>query len=107
VIAEADHLVRSRVGAGPARALLAALAAGEHEVAEVTAGLLRRAAGIDARYADLGLGFVDAAVMAIAERHELPIVTFDFEHFRATRPASGHWRLVVDEPLFAEATGTA
>ena len=105
VIAEVDHLVRSRRGADAARALLAALAAGEHQVVEVTPGLLRRAVEIDARHADLDLGFVDAAVMAIAERHELPILTFDFEDFRASRPARGHWQLVVDEALYADATG--
>jgi hypothetical protein len=105
VIAEADHLVRARVGPGPARLLLAALAAGEHRVAEVTAALLRRAAELDAQHADLDLGFADAAVMAIAERHELPILTFDFEDFRASRPGRGHWRLVVDEALYADATG--
>ncbi|MGH3129941.1 MAG: type II toxin-antitoxin system VapC family toxin, partial [Gaiellaceae bacterium] len=105
VIAEADHLVRSRVGPGAARLLLGAIAAGEHRVAELTPALLRRAAEIDAQHADLDLGFVDAAVMAIAERHELPILTFDFGHFRATRPWSGYWRLVVDEARYADETG--
>ena len=36
-------------------------------------------------------------MMAVAERHNLPILTFDFEHFRATQPRHGSWRLVVDE----------
>lgn len=27
------------------------------------------------------MGFVDAAIMAYAERHDLPILTFDFEDF--------------------------
>ena len=35
--------------------------------------------------------------MAAAERDRLPILTFDFGHFRATRPADGHWQLVIDE----------
>lgn len=43
--------------------------------------------------------------MALAERHGLPILTFDFAHFRATKPARGHWRLVVDEARYAESTG--
>jgi hypothetical protein len=42
--------------------------------------------------------------MALAERRRLPILTFDFEHFRATRPARGYWRLIVDENRYAEAT---
>lgn len=105
VAVEVDHLARARRGARAARAFLAALARGEHEVAFLTPGLLRRACEIDARYADLDLGLVDASVMAIAERHDLPILTFDFEHFRATAPASGHWRLVVDEEKYAAAVG--
>lgn len=104
VIAEVDHLVRSRIGADAARAFLAALASGEHRVAEVTPGLLRRATEIDAQHADLDLGFVDAAVMAFAERSELSILTFDFQDFRATRPVHGHWRLVVDEAVYTRAT---
>lgn len=40
--------------------------------------------------------------MALAERHELPILTFDFAHFRATKPARGHWKLVVDEARYTE-----
>jgi hypothetical protein len=42
--------------------------------------------------------------MTLAEERELPIVTFDFEHFRATRPRRGYWRLVVGEQRYREAT---
>jgi predicted nucleic acid-binding protein len=70
----------------------------------LTAALLRRATEIDAAFSDLDLGFVDAAVMAVAERYDLPVFTFDFEHFRATRPRSGYWRLVVDEARYADET---
>jgi predicted nucleic acid-binding protein len=66
--------------------------------------LFRRAVEIDARHADLGLGLTDASVMALAERHDLPILTFDFEHFRAAPPPDGYWRLVVDEARYADAT---
>jgi len=50
-------------------------------------------------------GLADASVMAYAERHRLPILTFDFQHFRATRPARGYWRLVVNESRYREAVG--
>jgi uncharacterized protein len=102
VIVEADQLLRARMGAHAARLFLAALSAGEHDVAFLSSGLLRRAVEIDSRFADLNLGFADAAVMAVAERHDLPVLTFDFEHFRATRPERGFWRLVVDESRYAE-----
>jgi uncharacterized protein len=102
VIVETDHLLRARVGAQVARLFLAAVAAGDHEVAYLSAGVLRRAVEIDAGFADLNLGFADAAVMAVAERHDLPILTFDFEHLRATRPRRGFWRLVIDEARYAD-----
>ena len=38
--------------------------------------------------------------MAIAERHELPILTFDFRDFRATESAAGPWRLAIDEHAY-------
>lgn len=100
VLVEVDYLIRSRVGAPPARAFMKSIVDGTHEVAYLTAGLVRRAAELDRRYADLDLGFVDTCVMAIAERRELPIFTFDFRGFRATESATGPWRLAVDERVF-------
>lgn len=99
---ETDQLLRARVGAHAARLFLAALAVGEHEVEFLSAGLVRRAVEIDAGFGDLDLGFADAAVMAMAERHDLPILTFDFEDFRASRPRHGFWQLVVDEARYAD-----
>ncbi len=104
VVVEADHLLRSRVGTQSARLFLAALVDGEHQVGFLTPALLRRAAEIDQRFAELDLGLADASVMAYAERHRLPILTFDFKHFRATKPTRGYWRLVVDEARYQEAT---
>jgi hypothetical protein len=43
--------------------------------------------------------------MALAEERDLPILTFDFEHFRATRPHQGYWQLIVDEARYRDATG--
>jgi predicted nucleic acid-binding protein len=97
VIVEVDQLLRSRVGSRAARLFLQAIAAGEHTAVSLSPRLLRRAVEIDAVFADLQLGYTDGAVMAAAERDGLPVLTFDFEHFRATRPASGFWRLVIDE----------
>jgi uncharacterized protein len=103
VLAETDYLLRARVGATSARRLLEAVAAGAHSAAFLSPGLLRRAAELDARYADLDLGLVDASVMAYAERHDLPILTFDFRDFRATRSERGPWRLVLSEDQLARA----
>jgi predicted nucleic acid-binding protein len=105
VLVEVDQLLRARVSKIAALAFLAAMCAREHEVAFLSQGLLVRAVEIDSRFSDLDLGLVDASVMAYAERHELPILTFDFEDFRAAPAESGYWRLVVDESRYAEATG--
>lgn len=103
VIFEVDQLLRSRVSSSAARAFLKAMAGGEHLVAFMTQGLLQRATEIDQKYSDLDLGFVDSAVMAYAERHDLLILTFDFQDFRATAPKKGFWRLVVDEKRYLDA----
>jgi predicted nucleic acid-binding protein len=105
VVVEVDQLLRARVSGHAARSFLAALAVAEHPIAYHSPALLRRAVEIDASFADLQLGYADAAVMAVAERNRLPVLTFDFEHFRATRPTQGHWRLVVDEHRYAQAAG--
>jgi predicted nucleic acid-binding protein len=97
VLVEADTLLRRRGAATSARRLLAAVDSGAHAAAFLSPGLLSRAAELDARYADLGLGLVDASVMAYAERHDLPILTFDFRDFRATESRRGPWRLVLSE----------
>ncbi len=104
VIVEVDQLLRSRVRRHTARSFLDALAAGEHTIIHLSPALFRSAVEIDARFADLDLGHADAAVMSIAERDRVPVLTFDFEHFRATRPAQGFWQLVVDEHRYHEHT---
>ena len=105
VVVEVDHLARKRVGSDSARRFLKHIASGSHEVAYPTAGLMQRAVELDRRYAGLNLGVVDGCVMAIAERHDLPIFTFDFRDFRATESAHGPWRLAVDERLYAREVG--
>jgi predicted nucleic acid-binding protein len=100
VMVEVDHLAGRRVGDAAARTFMKTVVGGAHEIAFATQGLLRRAVELDAKYADLNLGLVDACVMAIAERHQLPIFTFDFADFRATESASGPWRLAIDEDVF-------
>lgn len=103
VLAEVDHLVRKRSSAVAARTLMQVVARGTHKTEPLTSGLLRRAVEIDTRYADLDLGLVDTAVMAIAERHRLPVFTFDFSDFRATESANGPWPLLLDENTYFKA----
>lgn len=105
VLGEVDHLLRARVGTHAARLFLDAIAGGSHDVGYLTPQLLRTAVAIDARFVALNLGLVDAAVMALAQRHQLPVLTFDFEDFRAAPPSSGFWQLVIDESRYHEAIG--
>ena len=104
VLVEVDQLLRARISTDAAQLFLGAIASGEHSAVFLSPALLRRAAEIDGRFSDLDLGPVDAAVMAVAERHNLPILTFDFKHFRATQPRHGSWRLVVDEDRYRNET---
>jgi predicted nucleic acid-binding protein len=104
VIVEVDQLLRARLDSRAARLFLAAISGGEHSVAFLTPGLVRRAMEIDQRFHDLDLGFADASLMAVAERGGYPVLTFDFHDFRAAPPETGHWQLVVDEARYREAS---
>lgn len=107
VAVEVDHLLRRRVGPDSARLFLGSLVGGEYTQVYGSPGLVRRAAELDATYADLDLGYCDGLVMAYAERHDLPVLTFDFNHFRAITPRSGAWRLVVDEARYRDSVELA
>ena len=105
VVVETDQLLRARLGSNAARAFLRSIADGELSVAYLTPGLLREAVSVDARFADLDLGLVDASVMVVARRKAIPVLTFDFQDFRAApRPDGTAWPLLVDEAAFARLT---
>jgi hypothetical protein len=98
VVTEVDWFLRERVGAAAARNFLEALVEGAYVRVTLSPSLFAAAVEIDRRYADLDIGFVDAAVMAVAESTQSPILTFDFRDFRATKPTrGGSWRFVVAE----------
>lgn len=105
VLVEVDQLLRSRVSVYSAHELLVSVAKGDYTIETGSLRLLREAIAIDRKFADLDLGLVDATVMAIAERDDLPVLTFDFADFRAASPTSGFWRLVVDEHRYRDAVG--
>jgi len=82
ILPEVDHIVASRMGADTARAFRNDLAGAAFELEWGTAADLVRAAALDARYADLQLGLVDAVVMAVAERlGARAIATLDLRDF--------------------------
>jgi predicted nucleic acid-binding protein len=68
-------------------AFLADVEEGAIVVAELLVSDYRRVRELVVHYADMGLGFVDAAVLAIVERLGEPkLATPDHRHFRVMRP---------------------
>jgi len=86
VITEACYLVRSRRGAGAELKLAKAVAAGEIALQDLTRADMSRCVELMRVY-DF-LGFVDASVVAVAERLKLEaLVTTDRRDFSRVHPA--------------------
>ena len=87
VLAEAGWLIDRQLGPAAEATLYRAVATGEIEVHELSASDWTRIAELVDRYADLGLGGVDASLIAIAERlNVVEIATLDHRHFTVVRP---------------------
>lgn len=88
VLAELDHFLRRRRDL--MTALLRDLGRGAFTLAPIDLDLLRRAGAIDGRYATLGIGLVDASIVALAERLGITrIATRDVRHFDAVALRDG------------------
>jgi hypothetical protein len=82
ILPEVDHIVATRLGQAAAVAFRADVASGGFSVEWHGDEDLQRAVELDAAYTDLRLGFVDAVVMATAERLEASaIATLDLRDF--------------------------
>ncbi|MGA2211613.1 MAG: PIN domain-containing protein [Acidimicrobiales bacterium] len=87
VIAETAWLIESVVGPAAEAAFVTSAANGELGIEDLDANDYRRCAELIERYADLGLGLVDASVVAIAERLNLTVVaTLNHRDFNVVRP---------------------
>jgi predicted nucleic acid-binding protein len=87
VLVEVDYWIHRRLHPGVLVALIDDIRAGAYQVADLTAGDYRRIRELCDRYADLDIGFVDAAVMAVVERLDEPkLATLDHRHFSVVRP---------------------
>lgn len=90
VLPEVDYLLATRVGRRAQQAFLADLAEGAYHVEWGRLEDLERARELDARHRSLGLGLVDAAVIALAERLAAgAIATLDLRHFGAVEIGGG------------------
>jgi len=89
VLAEANHLASTRLGPRAAKALRSDIRAGAYSV-EWWPGAASAAAEVADRYAELGVGLVDASLVVLAARvGTVDIATFDERHFRALKPLTG------------------
>ena len=94
ILPEVAYLLRARISAKAEQAFVASLARGEVAVERLETGDLDRAGELMSTYD--WLGFVDATVVAIAERLKLStIATTDRRHFGVVQPAHAkHFTLV-------------
>jgi predicted nucleic acid-binding protein len=87
VVVELDWLAGNRLGPEPFSAFLADLVDGAIAVVDLVRADYVRVRELFGRYADLKLGFVDAAVVAVVERFGEPkLATLDHRHFDTIRP---------------------
>lgn len=96
VMVEVDYLLRARTGAEAAHRFLEDVDHGRYVPAPITADVLHRAIQVDGSHADLGLGLVDASVVAVAESVSAEtIATLDHPHLRV--PGRGRFDLLPEE----------
>lgn len=87
VIVEVCWLLGRRVGPAAEAAFLAGLASGDPRIEALDSTDYQRAAHLVDRYSNLDLGFVDASVVAVAERLDIgTVATINHRDFRVVRP---------------------
>lgn len=91
VIPEVDHLLGVRLGEASRMTFYAGIVGGHFFVADLPRAAYARVVDINRQFADLSLGFVDAAVVALAGTLNLSrIATTDRRHFA---PLATHFSL--------------
>lgn len=104
VLAEVDYFLRKERDA--MRALIRDVSRGAFTYAAPTLAILERAMDIDQQYVDLGLGLVDASVVALAEELGVyRLATRDVRHFSAVRLRGGRRFELVVQPRRADRRG--
>ena len=86
VLPEVTYLIQKRIGVRAENAFVRSVADGDFTVEPLEGEDLVRVADLMQRYGDYPLGFVDATVVAVAERLEArEILTTDRRHFGGVR----------------------
>lgn len=87
VLPEVCYLLHTRISQQAEAAFVRSITDGEFVIESLEPEDVARAEALIRKYADLGLGFVDATVIATAERLDaVEVVTTDRRHFSAVRP---------------------
>ena len=87
VLPEACYLIEWHLGPEAGARLLDSFVRGELRGEALTLADVQRSAELIRLYADSGLGFVDASLVAMAERLNITrILTLDVRHFGQVRP---------------------
>jgi uncharacterized protein len=90
ITAEVDYLLGQRFGQPARRAFLRDVAEGRFSIACLEREDYKKIVDLDVRYADLGLGLADCALIVLAERYRTTrMLSFDERHFRAVTPIGG------------------
>jgi predicted nucleic acid-binding protein len=88
VLGEATYLMGSRLGPPVEEGFVRGIVAGEFILEALEEDDLERAADLMRAYVDLPLGFVDASIVALAERlGGTTVLTTDRRHFGIVRPS--------------------
>lgn len=94
VLPEVSYLLQTRISSRAEQAFIRAVADGEFTIEPLEPEDIVRAATLLREYSDLPLGFVDATVVATAERLGVrEILTTDRRHFGVVKPS--HTRTLV------------
>lgn len=87
VVTETSWMIESVLGPAAEASFVTAVGLGELAVIDLDRGDYTRCAELIDRYADLGLGLVDASVVAVAERLGITtLATINHRDFRVVRP---------------------
>ena len=91
VLPEICYLLNTHLGQDSERKLIASIIQGELRIEGLTSEDFRRSFQLLETYSDVNIGFVDASLVAIAERLKIPrILTTDRKHFSIIRPRHCH-----------------
>lgn len=88
VIPETAWMIESRLGPQAEARFLTLVTSARFNIVDLIPVDYQRTIALITQYADLGLGFVDASIIAVAERLDVTtIATLNRRHFTVVRPA--------------------